>query len=121
MAIAPASRKTDSDVPPQTNAIVLRLALLAASMSNLVSPTVTASAGEMPPSFFNEAAKMSGAGLEVSACSAELYPSRHTRGPLGNRNVASGDRQTISAGGSSAGASHGDRATRAWENRAAAG
>ncbi len=43
-------------------------------MSNLVSPTVTASAGEMPPSFFNEAAKMSGAGLELSASSAEVYP-----------------------------------------------
>ena len=52
MAIAPVSRNTVSGVPPQRNAIVLRRAFLAASMSNLVSPTVTASAGEMLPSFF---------------------------------------------------------------------
>src|SRR5205807_9954223 len=87
-----------------------RPAFLAASMSNLMSPTVTASAGEMPPSFFNEAAKMSGAGLELSASSAEVYPSRHTRGRFGKRNVASCDRQSISAGGSSAGASRDDGA-----------
>src|SRR6184192_1285053 len=121
MATAPALRNTDSDVRPQRNAIVLSAVFAAASMSNFVSPTVTASAGEMPPSFFNEAAKMSGAGLEVSACSAEVYPSRHTRGRFGKRNVASSDRQRISAGGSSAGASRGDEARRAWENRAAAG
>src|SRR5438477_6011205 len=87
-----------------------RPAFLAASMSDLVSPTVTASAGEMPPSFFNEAAKMSGAGLELSASSAEVYPFRDTRGRFGKRNVASGDRQRISTGGSSAGASRDDGA-----------
>ena len=64
MAIAPVSRNTDSDVPPQSNAIVFRPAFPAALMSNLVSPTATASAGEMHPSFSNDAAKMSGAGLE---------------------------------------------------------
>src|SRR4029077_15797884 len=67
MAIAPASRSTDSGVPPQRKAIVFKSAFSAASMSNLVSPTVTASSGEILPSFSNEAAKISGAGFELSA------------------------------------------------------
>jgi hypothetical protein len=54
-------------------------------MSNLVSPTVTASSGEMLPSFSNEAAKISGAGLELSASSPDTQPSM--RSPILSRST----------------------------------
>ena len=60
-------------------------------MSNLVSPMVTASAGEILPSFSSEAVKISGAGLELSA-SSPRYTSVNEIGDLQEVDVIFGVR-----------------------------